>query len=188
MKITRTPLNGLLVIEPDCFKDERGFFLETYQEQRYKEVGIIDRFVQDNHSRSVKCVLRGMHYQIKHPQAQIITVMRGHIFDVGVDLRSNSETFGQWYGIELNDTGGPRQVYMAPGFAHGFCVMSDYADLHYKVSRFYDLDDEGGLLWNDPNIGIQWPPMSFHVSSRDSCYPRLKDNSGEINLKLPINY
>ena len=175
MKITRTPLQGLLVIEPDCFEDERGFFLETYQEQRYKEVDITDQFVQDNHSRSKKCVLRGMHYQIKHPQAQIITVMRGHIFDVGVDLRSNSETLGQWYGVELNDTGGPRQIYMAPGFAHGFCVLSASADIHYKVSQLYDPNDEAGLYWNDPHIGIKWPIKDPSVSIRDNLFPQLKN-------------
>jgi dTDP-4-dehydrorhamnose 3,5-epimerase len=172
MRVNRTPLEGFLIIEPDFFQDERGFFLETYQEQRYKEAGITDQFVQDNQSRSKKGVLRGMHFQVKRPQAQIVTVMRGSIFDVGVDLRPNSKTFGQWYGVELGDIG-QRQVYMVPGFAHGFCVLSDYVDLHYKVSRFYDPDDEGGLLWNDPDIGVQWPAIEINVHHRDGIYPCL---------------
>jgi dTDP-4-dehydrorhamnose 3,5-epimerase len=178
MKITATSLNGLLVIEPRCFQDERGFFLETYQKARYRDAGVTDVFVQDNQSRSVKGVLRGMHFQVKHPQAQIVTVMRGRIFDVGVDLRSDSPTFGQWYGVELSDTGS-RQIYMAPGFAHGFCVLSDWADLHYKVSRNYDAHDEGGLLWNDPDLSIHWPIAEPAVTLRDATYPRLKDLSQE---------
>jgi len=176
-----TPLKGLLVIEPRCFQDERGFFLETYQGDRYREAGILEEFKQDNQSRSIKGVLRGMHYQVKRPQAQIVTVMRGRIFDVGVDLRPASATFGQWYGLELSDAG-PRQIYMAPGFAHGFCVLSDWADLHYKVSRSYDANDEGGLLWNDPDVGVQWPLDEPSVALRDSTYPRLINLSQE---KLP---
>ncbi len=174
MLIKPTPLDGLLVIEPHCFQDERGFFLETYQAARYREAGIVDTFVQDNQSRSVKGVLRGMHFQIKRPQAQIVTVMRGRVFDVGVDLRPASPTFGQWFGVELSDAG-PRQIYMAPGFAHGFCVLSDWADLHYKVSRNYDAHDEGGLHWNDPAVGIQWPIGNPTVTARDASYLRIKD-------------
>jgi dTDP-4-dehydrorhamnose 3,5-epimerase len=174
MNITTTPLNGLMVIEPKCFQDERGFFLETYQSKRYKEAGIADVFTQDNQSRSIKGVLRGMHFQVRRPQAQIVTVIRGHVFDVGVDLRSNSPTFGKWFGVELHDSG-PRQVYMAPGFAHGFCVLSDWADLHYKVSCNYDFTDEGGLLWNDLDVGIVWPIDNPIITSRDNSYPMLKD-------------
>jgi len=178
MNITRTPLEGLLVIEPRCFQDERGFFLETYQESRYREAGITESFVQDNQSRSTKGVLRGMHFQVKYPQAQIVTVMRGCIFDVGVDLRPSSPTFGQWYGVELSDTG-LRQIYMAPGFAHGFCVLSDWADLHYKVNRYYDPSDEGGLVWNDSDVGIKWPVTEPKISLRDGSYPRLVDLASE---------
>jgi len=173
MRLTRTPLEGLIVIEPRCYKDERGFFLETYQQTRYHDAGISDEFVQDNQSRSLKGVLRGMHFQVKRPQAQIVTVLRGHIFDVCVDVRPASSTFGEWYGVELNDED-VRQVYMAPGFAHGFCVMSEWADLHYKVSREYDAHDEGGLLWSDPDVGIQWPLANPTVASRDAHYPLLK--------------
>jgi len=181
MIINTTPLNGLLVIEPKCFQDERGFFLETYQSERYREAGIVDAFVQDNQSRSIKGVLRGMHFQVKHPQAQMVTVMRGRVFDVGVDLRSNSPTFGKWFGVELHDAG-PRQIYMAPGIAHGFCVLSDWADLHYKVSRHYDADDEGGLFWNDLDVGIQWPIDNPVVTARDAGYPKLKAHTA---IQLP---
>jgi len=174
MRIEETPLSGLLLIEPGCFKDERGFFLESYQRARYVEHGIVDNFVQDNHSRSVQNVLRGMHYTVKMPQAQILTVMRGRIFDVVVDVRQGSSTFGKWFGIELSEAG-PRQLYMAPGFAHGFCVLSEGADLHYKVSRIYDPADEGGLLWNDPDIGIRWPIDAPRLSFRDAGYPRMRD-------------
>lgn len=174
MKVEKTKLAGLLVIEPKCFGDERGFFLESYQHDRYRDAGITDDFVQDNHSRSVGGVLRGIHFQVQRPQAQIVTVMHGRIFDVAVDLRQNSKTFKQWFGVELSDRG-PRQIYMAPGFAHGFCVLSDVADLHYKVSRFYDHADEGGLLWSDPEIAIKWPGQDPVVSARDAAFPPLRN-------------
>ena len=172
IKTKKTPLEGFLILELETFKDDRGFFLETFQEKKYKEAGIKDKFVQDNQSRSSKGVLRGMHFQVKRPQAQIVTVMRGCIFDVGVDLRQNSSTFGQWYGVELSDIG-QRQVYMAPGIAHGFCVLSDLADLHYKVSRFYDSDDECGMLWNDSEVNIDWPSINPLIHQRDATYQSL---------------
>jgi len=172
IKTKKTPLEGFLILELETFKDDRGFFLETFQEKNYKEVGIKDKFVQDNQSRSSKGVLRGMHFQVKRPQAQIVTIMRGCIFDVGVDLRQNSSTFGQWYGVELSDVG-QRQVYMAPGIAHGFCVLSDLADLHYKVSRFYDSDDECGMLWNDSEVSIDWPSINPLIHQRDATYQSL---------------
>ena len=162
------------MIEPQRFGDERGFFLESYHEARYRAAGIADDFVQDNHSRSVKGVLRGMHFTVKRPQAQIVTVIRGKVFDVAVDLRRSSPTFGRWFGAELSDEG-PRQVYMAAGFGHGFCVLSEIADLHYKVSSTYDHADEGGLLWNDPDVGIRWPIDAPIVSKRDGAYRRLRD-------------
>jgi dTDP-4-dehydrorhamnose 3,5-epimerase len=171
MKVERTPLDGVLVIEPKCYGDARGFFLESFQRRRYAEAGIADDFVQDNQSRSARGVLRGLHFQVRRPQAQIVTVFSGAIFDVAVDLRPTSPTFGRWFGVELSDAG-PRQLYMAPGFAHGYCVLSEMADLHYKVSRYYDAADEGGLLWNDADVGIAWPvPVS--ISPRDAAYPRL---------------
>lgn len=174
MKLERTSFEGLFIVEAQCFRDERGFFLEAYQEERYRGFGIMEKFVQQNHSRSAAKVLRGLHYQVKRPQAQIVTVMRGRIFDVAVDLRRGSATFGKYFGVELSDEES-RQLYMAPGFAHGFCVLSDWADIHYNVSRYYDHSDEGGLLWNDPDIGIRWPIDRPNLSIRDVAYPRLKD-------------
>jgi dTDP-4-dehydrorhamnose 3,5-epimerase len=176
VNVYETKLSGLLIIEPKVYCDERGFFLETYQIDRYQKVGILDLFVQENHSRSKMGVLRGMHFQIRRPQAQLLTVMRGCIFDVVVDLRPNSPTFGGWHGMELSDVG-VRQIYMPPGFAHGFCVLSDWADLHYKVSSNYDSSDEGGLHWSDPNIGIRWPIASPVVTLRDDSFPTLKELS-----------
>ena len=172
IKVKKTSLEGFLIVELETFKDDRGFFLETFQEKSYKEAGITDKFIQDNQSRSGKGVIRGMHFQVKRPQAQIVTVMRGCIFDVGVDLRQNSSTFGQWYGVELSDIG-QRQVYMAPGIAHGFCVLSDLADLHYKVSRFYDPDDECGMIWNDSKVNIDWPSITPLIHQRDASYQSL---------------
>ena len=174
IKINKTPLEGLLLIEPRCFRDERGFFIETFQCARYQAAGIADNFGQDNQSRSVKDVLRGLHFQIRRPQAQIVTVIHGSIFDVAVDLRPNSSTFGRWFGATLSEDG-PRQMYMASGFAHGFCVLSEVADVHYKVSRNYDHADEGGVLWNDPAIGIHWPVDIPHLSPRDAAYPKLRE-------------
>lgn len=176
MKVEKTPLLGVLLIEPRCFADERGFFLETFHRQRYRDFGIIDDFVQNNQSRSVGGVLRGLHFQVKRPQAQIVTVIHGRIFDVVVDLRPKSQSFGKWFGVELSDSG-PRQLYMAPGFAHGFCVLSNSADVHYKVGRYYDPLDEGGVVWNDPDIAIRWPIKSPVVSPRDASYARLNDLS-----------
>ncbi len=174
MKVTRAPLEGIILIEPQRFGDDRGFFVETYQERRYREAGISDHFLQDNHSRSSEGVLRGLHFQVQDPQAKLVTVIHGAIFDVGVDLRRGSPTFGRWYGVVLRDAG-PRQLYLAPGFAHGFCVLSDWADVHYKVSRPYNPADEGGLLWNDPDVGIEWPVQTPQLAPRDAAYPRLRD-------------
>ena len=187
IKVKKTSLEGFLIVELETFKDDRGFFLETFQEKSYKEAGITDKFVQDNQSRSSKGVLRGMHFQVKRPQAQIVTVMRGCIFDVGVDLRQNSPTFGQWYGVELSDVG-QRQVYMAPGIAHGFCVLSDLADLHYKVSRFYDPDDECGMVWNDSEVSIDWPLMTPLIHQRDKTYQSLSQliDKHQLPHNLPI--
>lgn len=165
-------MDGLLVITPQVFADSRGSFAESFHEARYRDAGIAGPFVQDNLSRSIKGVLRGMHYQIRRPQAQLLTVLRGRIFDVVVDLRPASPTFSQWFGVELSDDG-ERQVYMAPGFAHGFYVLSDIADLHYKVSRPYDPHDEGGLRWDDPTVGITWPSGTPLLGPRDAAFPLL---------------
>lgn len=172
MKIVQTDLPGLMVLEPKVFRDERGYFLESWQSRRFAEADLDVAFVQDNHSHSRRGVLRGLHYQIRHPQLQMVYVSSGVIFDVAVDLRRRSPTFGRWYGVTLS-ADEPRQLLMPGGFAHGFCVLSDGADVHYKVSRFYDPHDEGGVLWNDPAIGIQWPLADPVVSSRDAAYPCL---------------
>ena len=179
MKVIETGMEGFLVIEPDVFSDERGFFLETFQSDKYKIAGIIDSFVQDNQSRSTRGILRGLHFLVRQPQAQLITVLRGRVFDVGVDLRPKSATFGRWFGAELSDSGGERQIYMAPGFAHGLCVLSDFADLHYKTSLIYDPGDEGSIVYNDPEIGIQWPINTPILSRRDAKYPCLRDLSSD---------
>jgi dTDP-4-dehydrorhamnose 3,5-epimerase len=175
MKFELTHLEGILVLYPNRFQDERGYFLETFEIERYRKIGILDEFVQDNHSRSFKNVLRGMHYTVKRPQAQLLTVMRGTIFDAVVDVRENSSTYGQWFGIELSAEGDNAcQVYMAPGFAHGFCVLSEFADLHYKVSQKYDRNDDAGIHYADPKVGIKWPVKTPIVSEKDLKNPFLK--------------
>lgn len=173
MKIIAQPFAGVTVLEPHRFSDSRGFFLESFELERYRAIGIVESFVQDNHSRSMNSVLRGLHFTRRKPQAQIVTVIRGRVFDVVVDVRKASPSFGQWFGTELSDEG-PRQIYMAHGFAHGFCVLSDYADLHYKVSQRYDPTDDAGLHWSDPDVGIEWPVDMPIVSERDGSHPLLR--------------
>ena len=155
-KFIETPIKGLIIIEPQVFEDERGFFMETYNYKEFKELGLDVVFVQDNHSRSKKRVLRGLHYQKNHPQGKMIRVISGKIFDVAVDLRKDSETFLKWYGIELSEEN-KRQFYIPPGFAHGFLTLSDEAEVLYKTTDYYHPEDEGGIIWNDPEIGIKWP-------------------------------
>lgn len=173
MKAMNGPLAGILLLEPMNHADGRGFFRESYEQERYRALGIAEAFVQDNHSRSAMNVLRGLHFTRNRPQAQIVTVMRGRIFDVVVDVRRDSRTFGRWFGTELSDQG-RCQIYMPHGFAHGFCVLTEFADLHYKVSQRYDPNDEGGLRWNDPDIGIDWPVRQPVISDRDGSYPLLR--------------
>jgi dTDP-4-dehydrorhamnose 3,5-epimerase len=183
MRILPTRIGGLSIIELDLFQDSRGHFLESYQESRYFQLGITDVFVQDNLSRTTQNVLRGLHFQIENPQAQLVTLVQGHIFDVCVDLRKNSDTFGMWVGIELSESG-PRQIHMAPGLAHGFCVLSPWADLHYKVTRKYDASDENGIIWNDPELAINWPIINPIIGERDCSFMKLS----EIEVsKLPKN-
>ena len=174
MKVVAQPVSGILVLEPRRFEDERGFFLESFEIERYRALGIAETFVQDNHSRSKKNVLRGMHFTRHKPQSQLLTVMHGKIFDVVVDIRKKSPTFGQWFGMELSAEG-TNQIYMAHGFAHGFCVLSDWADLHYKVSERYDPQDDGGLVWNDQQVGIDWPVEDPIISLKDKSHPCLED-------------
>ncbi len=149
-------IEGLCVIEPAVFGDARGYFMETYNERDYTEAGIDCRFVQDNQSASKRGVLRGLHYQINHPQDKLVRVINGEVFDVAVDLREGSPTFGKWHGILLSAEN-KRQFFIPKNFAHGFLVLSEYAEFFYKVTDFYHPDDEGGILWNDPDIGVQWP-------------------------------
>src|ERR1051326_1029997 len=156
MQFLPTELAGVVVIAPRVFDDERGFFMETFQRQKFAAAGIDLEFVQDNHSRSRRGVLRGLHYQLAHPQGKLVRAVSGSIFDVAVDLRRGSPTFGSWYGCELTDSN-RRQIYIPPGFAHGFCVLSDTADVIYKCTELYHPEDERTLLWNDPALGIQWP-------------------------------
>lgn len=174
MKVRKCPLEGILLIEPATFGDQRGLFRETYERERYMAMGITEEFVQDNHSRSAKNVLRGLHFTRRKPQSQLLTVIRGKIFDVVVDIRRDSPTFGKWFGTELTDEG-LCQIYMPHGFAHGFCVLSDYADLHYKVSQRYDPHDEGGLRWDDTDVGIDWPVRVPVISDRDGKHPLFRE-------------
>jgi dTDP-4-dehydrorhamnose 3,5-epimerase len=174
MKISKCKLDGILLIEPKLYSDDRGFFFESFEQKKYQDLGMIEEFIQDNHSRSEKNVLRGLHFTKNKPQAQIVTVMRGSVFDVVVDIRKNSSTFGQWFGAELSSEG-TRQIYMPHGFAHGFCVLSDFADLHYKVSQRYDPTDDGGLIWNDNQINIDWPIKNPIISERDASHPYFHD-------------
>ena len=159
IKVTKCPIEGLYIIEPKVHGDSRGYFMETYNQNDMREAGLDMVFVQDNQSMSVKGVLRGLHYQINYPQGKLVRVVRGRVFDVAVDLRPGSETYGQWYGLELSEEN-KKQFYISEGFAHGFLVLSDTAEFCYKCTDFYHPNDEGGLAWNDPQIGIRWPELT----------------------------
>jgi len=168
MKVIKTNLESCLVIEPKTFSDERGFFREVYQEIRYTEMANIRlRFVQDNQSRSSYNVLRGLHFQIKKPQGKLVRVTKGEVFDVAVDIRRESPTYGKWFGINLSEENA-LQFWIPPGFAHGFQVLSKTADFEYKCTDYYDPDDEGIIKWNDPDIGISWPIKNPNLSEKDS--------------------
>ncbi|QRV25173.1 dTDP-4-dehydrorhamnose 3,5-epimerase [Marinomonas foliarum] len=157
MNVIKTNIDDVVIIEPKVFGDERGFFLETFQAERYKELAGIDLpFVQDNHSRSGKNVLRGLHFQKTNPQGKLVRVVRGEVFDVAVDIRKDSPTYGLWAGVILSEEN-KRQFWVPPGLAHGFVVLSDVADFEYKCTDYYDPTDEGCLMWNDPTVGIEWP-------------------------------
>lgn len=161
-----TPLEGLLLLEPKVFSDERGFFLETFREESLRRVGVDVRFVQENHSRSVRSTVRGLHYQTHPGQAKLVRVGRGSIWDVAVDIRPDSRTFGQWHAVELDDQS-HHQLFIPVGFAHGFCVLSEVADVLYKVSQYYDPAAEAGVRWNDPELDISWPVDAPILSHRD---------------------
>ena len=180
-------IEGLKVIEPTVFGDERGYFMETYNYNDYKAAGIDCVFVQDNQSASKKGVLRGLHYQIHYPQDKLVRVVRGEVFDVAVDLRKGSKTFGKWFGTILTEEN-RKQFFIPKGFAHGFVVLSDYAEFCYKVTDFYHPNDEGGLLWNDPDIGVEWPmpegmsEEDLILSNKDRVWGGISDYSAAVNL------
>ena len=181
MEIIKTPLQGVVLIKPKCFGDSRGFFLETFSAQRYADAGIEQSFVQDNHSRSQKGVLRGLHYQLNYPQGKLVSVSRGKVYDVAVDIRVGSPTFGQWYGAVLSDEN-HQQLYIPPKFAHGFVVLSEIADFTYKCTDYYHPDDEKGLLWNDPDIGVDWQCENPQLSEKDKNNKTLQALKAENEL------
>lgn len=182
MKVIQASLKGVLILEPQVFKDRRGFFMEIHHQKRYSQPGLNHIFVQDNLSHSVHSTLRGLHYQLNHPQAKLVQVIKGSVFDVSVDIRLGSPSFGKWTGIHLSDEN-RRQVFVPEGFAHGFCVLSETADVIYKCTDFYAPDDDGGILWSDPTIAVDWPIIDPLLSDKDSQYPLLKDILPE---RLPV--
>ena len=172
MTVRETTLPGVLVVEPRVFGDERGFFLERYHAERYAAAGVGGRFVQDNHSRSRRGTLRGLHFQKQHPQGKLVEAARGRVWDVVLDLRAGSPTFGRWEGHDLSDET-HRQLWVPPGLAHGFCVLSETADVLYKCTDVYRPDDEGGVAWDDPGLGIGWPVERPTLSAKDQALPPL---------------
>jgi dTDP-4-dehydrorhamnose 3,5-epimerase len=166
MRLSPQELAGIVVVEPKVFGDDRGFFLESYQQQRYEELGIAAHFVQQNLSRSRKDVLRGLHYQLQRPQGKLCYVVRGEVLDVVVDIRQGSKTFGSWTSVTLDDRS-HRQIYIPPGFAHGFCVMSAEADFAYHCTDYYDPAGQETILWNDPQLAIEWPSPNPLLSEKD---------------------
>ena len=166
-------------MEPDVYRDARGLFLETYHEKRYIDAGLVDRFVQDNHSRSSRSVLRGLHLQVQHPQGKLVRVVNGMVWDVAVDIDPRSATYRKWYGIELSGENF-RQLYIPPGYAHGFVVLSEQADLVYKCTALYEPGDEVGILWDDPEFGIDWPVQDPVLSDRDASNLSLADYLAEF--------
>lgn len=173
MKARQTELEGVLLIEPTVHLDSRGRFFESYEKEKYRALGIQEEFIQDNQSLSNKNVLRGLHYRVDPEQAKLIRVVKGEVFDVVVDIRKSSATFGKWQGFILSDAN-YLQLYIPAGFAHGFCVLSDTAEFLYKVSEYYSAEKEKGIIWNDPDIGIDWPISDPVLSEKDKDNPRLR--------------
>ena len=177
IKVTKCDIEGLYIIEPQLFGDKRGYFMETYNENDFREAGLDMKFVQDNQSSSTKGVLRGLHYQKKFPQGKLVRAIRGTVFDVAVDLRKGSSTFGKWFGVELSEEN-KKQFYIPEGFAHGFLVLSDEAEFCYKCTEFYHPEDEGGIIWNDPDIGVEWPLEGIdelNISDKDKAQGSFKE-------------
>ena len=181
IKVTKCPIEGLYIIEPKVHGDNRGYFMETYNQRDMEEAGLNMVFVQDNQSMSVKGVLRGLHFQKQYPQGKLVRVIKGRVFDVAVDLRSGSETYGKWYGVELTEEN-KKQFYISEGFAHGFLVLSERAEFCYKVTDFYRPGDEGGLAWNDPAIGIQWPEVTGNYCASASAAGYTLADGTPLNL------
>ena len=173
-KVEKSDLEGVLLIQPAIHTDSRGRFFESFQKERYKEIGIEEEFVQDNHSISQKNTIRGLHYRVAPEQSKLVRVIRGEVFDVVVDIRKGSPTFGQWRGYTLSDTN-YLQIYIPVGFAHGFCVLSEMAEFLYKVSEYYSAEKEKGIMWNDQDIGIDWPISNPVLSEKDKTNLTLKD-------------
>ncbi len=174
MKVHETALPGVLLLEPQRFGDDRGFFMETFHARRYAEAGISGTFVQDNFSRSAKGTVRGLHFQEPNAQGKLVQVLAGAVYDVAVDVRRGSPTFGRWVGVELSAEN-RRQLWVPPGFAHGFCVLSESADFFYKCTDFYSPSTERSIAWNDPELAIPWPVSAPLLSPKDAAAPRLKD-------------
>ena len=181
IQVTKCPIEGLYIIEPKVHGDSRGYFVETYNQKDMQEAGLDMVFVQDNQSMSVKGVLRGLHYQINYPQGKLVRVIKGRVFDVAVDLRPGSDTYGKWYGVELTEEN-KKQFYISEGFAHGFLVLSDTAEFCYKVTDFYHPNDEGGLAWNDPAIGIKWPEVTGSYQGSASALGYTLADGTPLNL------
>ena len=174
MKFLPTILDGVTIVEPDVYRDGRGFFLETYRADKYGQGGIEERFVQDNHSRSVRGTIRGLHAQRRHPQAKLVRAIAGAIVDVVVDIRRGSSTYLQWISVELS-ADNFREVYVPAGYAHGICVISEFAEIEYKCTEYYDPEDELRIIWNDPSIGIKWPIVAPILSPKDGGALTLKE-------------
>jgi dTDP-4-dehydrorhamnose 3,5-epimerase len=173
MHVSKTPIDGLLIVEPKKFADPRGMFYEVYSKSRYEQYGI-PSFVQDNHSVSKNGVLRGLHYQTNPGQGKLVRVTRGEVFDVAVDIRKQSPTYGKWWGLSLSETNN-LQLYIPIGFAHGFCVLSESAEVLYKCSDYYSPENERGILWSDPDLAIDWPVKEPILSEKDAVYPRFRE-------------
>jgi dTDP-4-dehydrorhamnose 3,5-epimerase len=179
VNIVATDLPGLCVIEPKVFHDDRGFFVESFHDEHFAEAGLPAIFRQDNHSRSRRNVLRGLHYQLRYPQGKLVTCVHGEVFDVAVDIRVGSPTFGQWTGLTLR-ADEPRYVWIPPGFAHGYCALSEVADVTYKCTDIYHADDDHGVLWNDPSIGIRWPIAEPLLSPKDQRHMPLDRSRDDL--------
>ncbi|WP_409200109.1 dTDP-4-dehydrorhamnose 3,5-epimerase [Methanobrevibacter sp. DSM 116169] len=174
-----TEIDGVFIVEPAVFGDNRGYFMETFNENDFKNEGYDLTFVQDNQSKSSKGVLRGLHFQVNYPQGKLVRVIKGEVFDVGVDLREGSKTYGKWVGAILSDEN-KKQLFIPKGFAHGFLVLSDEAEFVYKCTEFYHPEDEGGIIWNDPDINIEWPLNEIEevsLSDKDKLWKTLKDTN-----------